>query len=140
MAHPPWTREAHFATLAQRLQHQDALDTRLSTWTRRYEASALQDLLRQHGVRAAMVQTVQDKIDTDAQLRLRNYLVRLPHARVGQQWVENHPWHFSRTPVHAGGPMQRGAPCLGEDNQYVYGELLGLSADAMAQYAAEGVI
>ncbi len=140
MQAPDWVRQDQFATLDLRLEHQDDLDVHLSAWTRQFEASVLQDYLRQHGVRAAMVQTVRDKVDDDPQLRQRDYITTLPHQQMGQQRVENHPWHFSRTPVHAGGSTQRGAPCLGEDNPYVYRELLGLSADAMAQYAAEGVI
>jgi crotonobetainyl-CoA:carnitine CoA-transferase CaiB-like acyl-CoA transferase len=140
MGHPAWSREARFASLVQRLEHQDDLDSHLAAWTRHYEARALQKLLRRHNVRAALVQTAQDKIDHDPQLRARQYLTRLPHQLMGEQWVENHPWRFSRTPAHTGGPIQRGAPCLGEDNAYVYGELLGLSANEMADYAAAGVI
>jgi hypothetical protein len=32
------------------------------------------------------------------------------------------------------------APCYGEDNHYVYGELLGMSAQEIAALAEEGVI
>lgn len=140
MQTPDWARCEQFATLDLRIEHQDELDAHLSAWTRQFEARALQDLLRQHGVRAAMVQTARDKIDHDPQLQRRDYITTLPHQQVGQQRVENQPWHFSRTPVHVGSGIQRGAPCLGEDNDYVYGELLGLSADEMAQCASEGVI
>ncbi len=140
MEHPAWSRDARFATLEQRLAHEDDLDTHLASWTCQYEPRALQNLLRRAGVRAAMVQTVRDKVEYDPQLRQRDYITSLPHGRMGQQQLENHPWRFSRTPVHAGGATQRGAPCLGEDNAYVYGELLGLSAETIAQYAAEGVI
>ena len=38
------------------------------------------------------------------------------------------------------GRIQRGAPKLGEHNQEVYGGLLGLSAEEIAQLAADGVI
>ena len=34
----------------------------------------------------------------------------------------------------------RGAPCLGEDNAYVFGEVLGHSETELAALAAEGVI
>jgi crotonobetainyl-CoA:carnitine CoA-transferase CaiB-like acyl-CoA transferase len=140
MGFPDWTREARFTTLAERLRHQNALDAHLAAWTRQHEASALQRLLRQHGVRAARVQTARDKIEDDPQLQHRGYITQVEHAKLGQQPVENHPWKFSLTPANVGGPINRGAPCLGQDNQYVYGELLGLSATELAQYAAEGVI
>ena len=36
--------------------------------------------------------------------------------------------------------LNRGAPCYGEDNDYVYGELLGMSAQEIKELAEEGVI
>jgi hypothetical protein len=45
-----------------------------------------------------------------------------------------------RTPAHPGGITQRGAPCVGEDNHYVYETILGLSAREIADYEERGVI
>ena len=42
--------------------------------------------------------------------------------------------------IAAGGRIDRGAPCYGEDNEYVYGELLGMSSREIAALADEGVI
>jgi hypothetical protein len=36
--------------------------------------------------------------------------------------------------------LDRGAPCDGEDNDYVYGELLGMSSQEIKALAEEGVI
>jgi len=44
--------------------------------------------------------------------------------------------HLSRTDW----VVARGAPCLGEHNDLVYGELLGLDADERAALHEEGVI
>jgi crotonobetainyl-CoA:carnitine CoA-transferase CaiB-like acyl-CoA transferase len=38
-----------------------------------------------------------------------------------------------------GGPIDRGAPNYGEDNDYVLGELLGFSAEEIATFAKDGV-
>jgi len=43
---------------------------------------------------------------------------------------------FSKTP----GSIRMPAPCLGEHNQYVFGELLGLSQEEMVQLEEEGII
>ena len=51
-------------------------------------------------------------------------------------------WHVSlplRAP-YIGGRIDRGAPCYGEDNDYVYGELLGMSSAEIKGLAEEGVI
>jgi hypothetical protein len=39
-----------------------------------------------------------------------------------------------------GGPINRGAPCYGEDNEWVLGELLGMSKAEIARLADEDVI
>jgi crotonobetainyl-CoA:carnitine CoA-transferase CaiB-like acyl-CoA transferase len=44
--------------------------------------------------------------------------------------------HLSR----AGADLWRSAPLLGEDNDYVFGEILGLDADRRRELAEAGVI
>ena len=91
-------------------------------------------------MRAGVVQTAADKVRHDPQLRAREFIVEVPHSRFGSLPVETTPIGFSATPVHPGGPIQRGAPRWGEDNRYVYGELLGLSAEEIADYTDKGII
>ena len=138
--HPAWTTKPAYATLENRLQHQDCLDADLSSWTRQHTAEAVMQCLQAHGVRAGVVQTAADKVRHDPQLRARQFLVEVTHSRFGSLPVETTPMRFSHTPVHPGGPIQRGAPRWGEDNAYVYGELLGLSEAEMSAYAAKGII
>jgi crotonobetainyl-CoA:carnitine CoA-transferase CaiB-like acyl-CoA transferase len=47
---------------------------------------------------------------------------------------------LSETPAYIGGQINRGAPCYGEDNEWVLGELLGMSKAEMARLADEDVI
>jgi hypothetical protein len=47
---------------------------------------------------------------------------------------------LSKTPAYIGGPINRGAPCYGEDNMYVLTELLGRSPSEVERLAEEGVI
>jgi len=47
---------------------------------------------------------------------------------------------LSETPPYIGGAIDRGAPNYGEDNEYVLGELLGMSQKEIAGLAEEGVI
>lgn len=140
MGRPGWTDQPVYATLESRLQHQDSLDAHLARWTRQYSAAEVMQRLQACGVRAGVVQTAEDKVRHDPQLRERGYFVSVPHSRFGPLPVEGVPMRFSVTPMHPGGPIQRGAPRWGEDNAYVYGELLGLSEAEMAQYAEKGII
>ena len=47
---------------------------------------------------------------------------------------------LSESPAYIGGRLDRGAPSYGEDNDYVYGELLGMSSGEIKALADEGVI
>jgi crotonobetainyl-CoA:carnitine CoA-transferase CaiB-like acyl-CoA transferase len=47
---------------------------------------------------------------------------------------------MSRSPANIGGPTGRAAPKLGEDNEFVYGEMVGLSDAEIAALKEEGVI
>jgi len=46
------------------------------------------------------------------------------------------PWKFSRTP----GRIDRRPPKTGEDDEYVYGELLGIGSRELRDLEARGVI
>lgn len=137
---PAWTAKAIYTDLASRLQHQDELDADLASWTRQHRAEEVMQRLQAHGVRAGVVQSPEDKVRHDPQLQHRGYYVDVTHSRFGTLPVENTPIHYSETPLHPGGQTMRGGPRWGEDSDYVYGELLGLSAAEIADYADRGII
>jgi crotonobetainyl-CoA:carnitine CoA-transferase CaiB-like acyl-CoA transferase len=47
---------------------------------------------------------------------------------------------MSRSAADVGGPTHRAAPKLGEDNEFVFGELVGLSKAEIASLTEEGVL
>ena len=53
---------------------------------------------------------------------------------MGEVRVDGLPARFSKTPWR----MTRGAPCLGEHNEEVFGRLLGLSPDEVAELRGGG--
>ena len=55
---------------------------------------------------------------------------------MGRVRVDGLPYHLSATDWQ----MERGAPCLGEHNDFVFGELLGLSDREIVALRDEGVI
>ncbi len=141
MQEPRWSAESKFSTMHNRLAHQDELDAHIEQWTSTQDRYALMYRLQTAGVAAGAVQSPTDKFELDPQLKARGFFVDLPHSHLGT-WP--HTRHFTaqltRTPAHPGGITQRGAPCVGEDNSYVYEKLLGLSAAEIAAYEEGGVI
>jgi len=141
MGDPPWCHNLQFATLEQRVKNADGLDRRIEDWTSTQDRYALMYRLQAAGMPAGVVQSPSDKVERDPQLKVREFFVTLPHSHLGS-WP--HTRHLTskltRTPAHPGGITQRGGPCVGEDNYYVYSALLGLTDDEIALYEERGVI
>jgi crotonobetainyl-CoA:carnitine CoA-transferase CaiB-like acyl-CoA transferase len=82
------------------------------------------------------VQTPEDRIDHDPGTSAFGLWPTVEHREMGRVRVDGLPYHLSETDWK----MERGAPCLGQHNEYVYGEILGLSGSEIAALAEEGVI
>ena len=140
MGNPDWAAQERFASLAERIKHQDELDRLVSAWTQAQEPFGLQERLQAVGVPAGVCQTAQDRIERDPQLKHLNWLLPLEHTEIGTWPIKDIPFHFANGQVSQAGPTERAAPCYAEDNEYVYKELLGLSQAEMDACKAEGVI
>jgi crotonobetainyl-CoA:carnitine CoA-transferase CaiB-like acyl-CoA transferase len=137
---PQWTRDARFADAAGRKANEDELDRLLAEATITTERYDLMQRLQQRGVPAAVVQKADDRCERDPQLKARGYLVPLPHSEIGTWPIEGFPAKFERLPADVGGLPHRGAPMMGEDNDRVYRDLLGLSSEEIATLREEWVI
>jgi crotonobetainyl-CoA:carnitine CoA-transferase CaiB-like acyl-CoA transferase len=125
-----------FGTLAGRLEAQDTLDEALSAWTRDRDRWSVAAQLQDRGVPAAAVARPAERIDGDLATNGWGLWPMVDHQAMGGVRVDGEPVHFSQTDWE----ITSGAPVLGQHNQYVFGELLGLSEAEMAALAAEGVI
>ncbi len=128
--------DARFATSEARVANQDVLDEIVSTWTaprRRYE---VMDALQAVGVIAVAVQGAEDRVEYDAQLRHREMYPVISSPETGEFGIERFVPRLSRTPAYLLGR----APLLREHTEYVYGDLLGLSASEMEALEKDGVI
>jgi crotonobetainyl-CoA:carnitine CoA-transferase CaiB-like acyl-CoA transferase len=137
---PQWALDARFAEAAGRKANEDELDRQLASCTMLEERYTLMTRLQARGIPAGVVQKAPDRFDHDPQLRARGYYVDLPHSEIGTWPIEGFPAALSRSPADVGGLTGRAAPKLGEDNDYVYRELLGLTADELAALKQEDVI
>jgi benzylsuccinate CoA-transferase BbsF subunit len=134
MGEPAWAHEARFQTLSGRLQHVDDLDRLLTTWTLQHPPEVIMHHLQQAGVAAGVVQNAHDLLEADPQLRHRGHYHVLNHPVTGPTLYMGPAFALSATPA-----MLRPAPCLGQHNAYVYGQLLGMSEADIAHYTQEKV-
>jgi crotonobetainyl-CoA:carnitine CoA-transferase CaiB-like acyl-CoA transferase len=130
----PWTTDAALSALDGRLASQDVLDVHVEAWTAGRNKFEIQRLLRGVKVPCSAVQKPQERIEQDPDTV--GLWPTVTHTEMGEVRVDGIPARFSRTPWR----IERGAPCLGEHNQAVFGRLLGLSPDEVAQLREEGVI
>ncbi|PYM13166.1 MAG: carnitine dehydratase [Candidatus Rokuibacteriota bacterium] len=136
MDRPDLCQDARFATNQARVVNQDELDAIIGRWTRPRRRYDVMMKCQQAGIIAAAVQSAEDRVEYDPQLKHRGMHPVIDHPEIGEFEYEGYPVQLSRTPAHVHG---RG-PMLKEHNRYVFGELLGLSDDEMTSLESEKVI
>ncbi len=131
---PPWTTAARFATSAGRLANVGELEERVTSWTRTRSAAEVMTTLQAAGIDAGVVENFED-LTQDPQLAHRRHFREVEHPLIGKHLAETNGMRFSRTPEEIRMP----APCLGEHSEYVYRDLLGMSAEEYTALKADGV-
>ncbi len=135
LGNAPWTEDSLFSTLSGRLENADELDRLVEEWTTERTAEEVMALLQKEGVAAGVVQDAAD-LANDPQLKARGFFVELDHPELGKTISDAVPIKLSDTPAR----YNRAAPLSGQDNDYVYGELLGVSQAEMLRLRQKGVI
>ena len=131
---PAWTKDAKFSTLLGRKRNEDELDNLVGRWTSTRIAEEVMRLLQAAGVPCGVVQSKKDLFE-DPQLKHRGHFRYLENAEIGVHAYDGPSFKLSKTP-----DCQFAAPALGQHNEYVYKELLGMSDDEIADLIIEHVI
>lgn len=93
------------------------------------------ELLQKAGVPAGIVQNAQD-LANDPQLLKRDYFVHIHHPILGETISDRSPIRFNQS----SSSNWKSFPLLGEDNRYVYMDLLGLTDQEFTSYIENGII
>ncbi len=128
--------DPRFVTNAARVQNQDALDEIIGVWTLPRSRYEIMESCQKAGIVAGVVQNGEDRVENDPQLRHRGVFPVLDHPEMGERKYDGYPVKLSRTPAR----LRRGGPLWKENNNYVFGELLGLSKEEIDKLAADDVI
>ena len=135
IGNPGWANEPRFKTLLGRKQNEEELDRLVEEWTINYSAEEVMNMMQAAGVAAGVLQTLEDLAEYDPQLKYLHFYWELDHPEVGKHHVAAPPFVLSKSPCEL-----RRAPLLGEHNEYVFKEILGLSDEEVAELVIEGVI
>jgi crotonobetainyl-CoA:carnitine CoA-transferase CaiB-like acyl-CoA transferase len=134
MGEPDWANEERFATLLGRKAHEEELEGHIGEWTSRMEPEEVTRRLRAAGVPAAVVANAHD-LHADPQLQHRGHFITLNHPVIG-----DFPFDALSYRINGERPQPpRAAPLLGQDNESIYCDLLGLTTAEYHTLAAEGV-
>ena len=132
---PSWVEDPRFSDVLSRYQNQDELNKLIEGWTSNHDHYEVMRILQAADIPAGPVLDAKELVE-EPHLNERGFFKMVTHPEAG-----THPYigmyaKFSKTP----GGIRMPAPCLGEHNQYVFGELLGLSREEMAQLEQDKVI
>ncbi len=136
MGNPEWTKSPKFDTLLHRTENIEELDDLIAEWTRNYTPEEITARLQAVGVAAGVVQTGEDLVDHDLQLRHRHHFVEMDHAEMGLHLSERPPFRLSKTPSEP----QRPFPSFGEHTEFVCKEILSMGDEEFAELIGAGVL
>jgi formyl-CoA transferase len=136
MGRPELADDARFSTHLARGDHQEELEGIVAEWAGRHDADEIDRILNDGGVICGPIYTIAD-IFEDEHFRAREMLVEHVDPEFGPYIGPGIVPKFSETP----GEVRWSAPWEhGSHNHEVYGDLLGLSDDALRELAEEGVL
>lgn len=126
--------DPRFATPEARYKHRDLVDAMISSWTQTRTKFEAMEELGQADVPAGAVLTTAE-LSADPYLRERGTMVNMEHPIRGSIVMPGFPIKMSASSV----PVLP-APLLGEHNQAVYGDMLGISAEELDRLRKTKVI
>ena len=130
-----WTRDARFSTLGDRIANRAELDAALAQWTAVQPRDALVAKLRTAGIASTPVLSVQEQW-RDPHFAAREITREVEIPFFGTAPMFKAPWRFTDFAPK----VSRCGPLMGQHNDMVFGELLGLSQHEIADLKQRGVI
>jgi crotonobetainyl-CoA:carnitine CoA-transferase CaiB-like acyl-CoA transferase len=124
------------ASVAGRTVRERELDDAISEWTKPRKHVEVAARLLAAGVPAAAVTRPSERIDQDPNVAAWGLWPEVDHPAMGRVRVDGLPVHLSETDWEIDAP----APLLGQHNDLVYGDLLGLGPTQIEGLRAQGVI
>ncbi|HEX8756102.1 MAG TPA: CoA transferase [Steroidobacteraceae bacterium] len=137
MGSPELADDPRYCTHSARGVRQHELDERVAAWTRALTTREVLDILRrpETAVPSGLIYRAPDMLE-DPHFKAREAIATVPHPAFGKLRMQNVAPKLSATP----GSIRAPAPQLGQHNDEVYRELLGMDAQRYAALQARRVI
>lgn len=115
--------------------NQRELDDLIGDWTRTLTTRQVLDLMDKHGVPAGQIYRAPEMLE-DPHFSARNAIVTIDHPHFGKLRMQNIAPKLSETP----GTIRAASPALGQHNEEVYLQLLGIDRERYEQLRSRKVI
>lgn len=135
MGIPEVAFEERFLTNPKRVENHREIKEIIEKWSKRIPNREVVDTLFKHGVPSATINDLAQVVD-DPQAKAREMFVEVEHPVAGNTLLNNSHIKLSKTKTGVRSP----APLLGQHNVEVFGRMLDLTPERIAQYKTEGVM
>ncbi len=135
MKQPALADDARYDSHQSRGAHQQELDDLIGQWTAKQTTTEVLALMEHHGVPAGQIYRAPEML-ADPHFAAREAIVGVPHPQFGTLRMQNVVPKLSATP----GLIRSPSPALGEHNDEVYLELLGIPRDRYEKLKSARVI
>jgi crotonobetainyl-CoA:carnitine CoA-transferase CaiB-like acyl-CoA transferase len=135
MGRPDLVDDERFSDQERRLANIDLIESMVQGWTSSLSREEVAAALSTAGVPFAKVASLAEAVESE-QIEDREMLINIDHPLAGRITVPGIPIKLSDTP----GNIRKAPPLPGEDNDKVYGEILGMTSDEVADMCKSGLI
>lgn len=134
--HQEWITDPRFLSNVLRVENMDDLKILIEEWSRNYTVEELVSIALKAGVPAGPVYDVSQIVKDEHIAVARNMFPVVEHPVIGTMHVNGDAIKMSETEPHVTKP----APLLGQDNEAVYGELLGITPEQLTDLRNKGIL
>ncbi|NLG32933.1 MAG: hypothetical protein GX550_05380, partial [Syntrophomonadaceae bacterium] len=127
-----------YRELSNRVSKADEVDSLINAWAQKLSVSEALGALEAQGVPCAPVREIPEVV-TDPNLLSDEAIIPIFHPKWGKvdgAKAASLPIEFSLSPTG----FDRPAPVLGQDNETIYGKILGLDASRIQELRNKGII
>ena len=132
MGRPGLAEDPRYATHSARGEAMEELDELITAWSQTLDAEDVLALMHEHGVPAGRIYRAPEMLE-DPHFSSRESIVTVPHPDIGDFRMQNVFPRLSETP----GSVRWVGPELGEHNDEILKDLLGLSDEAISAAQAD---
>jgi succinyl-CoA---D-citramalate CoA-transferase len=135
LGHPEWAESERYATHNARGENQHELDELISAWTRERTAQEVIEVMREASVPAGKLFTAEDML-SDEHYAARQNIVEVEDPDIGPFPMQDVVPRLTETP----GSVRWTGPKLGQHNDEVFKEALGLSEEDLGGLRGRGIV